>query len=59
MPGKGQRDLQKNLRLCSFLFQHQFRRPCIHADRLQFGWIVVKQGKDNEYKMSGEIYKWD
>lgn len=33
--------------------------PADEADRLQFGWIVVKQGKDNEYKMSGEIYKWD
>ena len=28
-------------------------------DRLKFGWIVVEQGKDNKYKMSGEIYKWD
>lgn len=28
-------------------------------DRLQFGWIVVEQGKDNKYKMSGEIYNWD
>lgn len=27
-------------------------------DRLQFGWIIVKcDGK--EYKMSGEIYKWE
>lgn len=33
--------------------------PADEADRLQFGWIVVKQGKDNEYKMSGEIYNWD
>ena len=33
--------------------------PADEADRLQFGWIAVKQGKDNEYKMSGEIYKWD
>lgn len=33
--------------------------PADEADRLQFGWIVVEQGKDNKYKMSGEIYKWD
>ena len=33
--------------------------PADEADRLQFGWIVVEQGKDNEYKMSGEIYNWD
>lgn len=32
--------------------------PADEADRLQFGWIVVEQGKDNKYKMSGEIYKW-
>lgn len=32
--------------------------PADEADRLQFGWIVVKcEGK--EYKMSGEIYNWD
>ena len=33
--------------------------PADEADRLQFGWIVVEQGKDNKYKMSGKIYKWD
>lgn len=33
--------------------------PADEADRLQFGWIVVEQSKDNKYKMSGEIYKWD
>ncbi len=33
--------------------------PADEADRLKFGWIVVEQGKDNKYKMSGEIYKWD
>lgn len=32
--------------------------PADEADRLQFGWIVVEQGKDNKYKMSGKIYKW-
>ena len=32
--------------------------PADEADRLQFGWIIVKcEGK--EYKMSGEIYNWD
>ena len=32
--------------------------PADVADRLQFGWIIVKcEGK--EYKMSGEIYNWD
>ena len=32
--------------------------PTDEADRLQFGWIIVKcEGK--EYKMSGEIYNWD
>ena len=29
--------------------------PADEADRLQFGWIVVEQGKDNKYKMSGKI----
>lgn len=33
--------------------------PADEADRLQFGWIMVEQGKDNKYKMSGEIYEWD
>ena len=27
-------------------------------DRLKFGWIIVKC-EGEEYKMSGEIYKWD
>lgn len=32
--------------------------PADEADRLKFGWIIVKcEGK--EYKMSGEIYNWD
>ena len=32
--------------------------PADEANRLKFGWIIVKcDGK--EYKMSGEIYKWD
>ena len=32
--------------------------PADEADRLQFGWIIVKcEGK--QYKMSGEIYNWD
>lgn len=32
--------------------------PADEANRLKFGWIIVKcDGK--EYKMSGEIYKWE
>lgn len=34
--------------------------PADEADRLQFGWIVVEhENEGKEYKMSGEIYKWN
>ena len=33
--------------------------PADEAARLQFGWIVVEQGKDDQHKMSGSIYRWD
>ena len=41
-----------------YLKQNTGWNPADEADRLKFAYIIVKR-EGAEYKMSGEVYKWE